>query len=85
MQMFSGMDGGEPLRFELVTATAPVAIDFYKKFGDKEKGPIRGILLVQGETLKICFGRLVSDARPKDFASPRKSSITLITLKRGKQ
>jgi uncharacterized protein (TIGR03067 family) len=71
-------------RIEIDPTKKPPNMDLYLKFGQKEKGPIRGIYSLEGEILKLCHPRLPSQERPTEFSSPKNSKLGLITLKRAK-
>jgi uncharacterized protein (TIGR03067 family) len=84
MQIVKDGNKREPLRFELDATKSPRTLDLYMMVGDKEKGPIKGIYALEGDTLKICYAQLPGDERPKTFASPPKSRTYYISLKRAK-
>jgi len=69
-------------RIEIDPTKNPAHMDFYLKLGEDEKGPLRAIYSLDGETLRICLPRLPSQERPKEFSSPKDSKLGLTTFKR---
>ena len=73
----------ESLLIELDPKQKPAAIDLWKEIDGEKRGPIRGIYLLDGDTLKLCYSIKVEGKRPKDFTAEEEIHV-LITLKRAK-
>jgi uncharacterized protein (TIGR03067 family) len=58
-------------------------IDIVPTDGPQKGKTIKGIFQLKNGELKICFARPEKD-RPKEFAAPKDSGLTLAVLKRGK-
>jgi uncharacterized protein (TIGR03067 family) len=80
----NGNQIGEALRFEIDSGAMPAALDLYLNLGEKEKGPLRGIIKVEGDKLEICLARLTGDVRPQVFKTERKSPNNLLLFVREK-
>jgi uncharacterized protein (TIGR03067 family) len=77
---------GEPgftnYTYQLDPTTKPAGFDMTHADG-KDKGKTQGgIYLLQGDSLKICFGRV--DERPREFTAKANSGQMMYVLKREK-
>jgi uncharacterized protein (TIGR03067 family) len=76
-----GKNTNEEATYKIDASKKPVAIDLHPP---KQEKVVQGILLLEGDTLKICFARR-GGARPSDFKSPADQQVTLLELKRVKK
>jgi uncharacterized protein (TIGR03067 family) len=71
----------EPATFELDATKKPAMIDIVDK---KNERVIQAIYEIDGDTLKVCFGR-PGEGRPKEFSSKPDTTTVLMVLKRAKK
>ena len=70
---------GTSATFTLDPAARPVAIDLTPPGRDE---PALGILELNGDTLRLCFGNRGDLPRPVEFKAPADSGVVYLTLKR---
>ncbi len=80
-------DRGEKERYDatyrLDPAASPKTIDVTFLMGPREGKTHKGVYQLKGNELKICWSASGQE-RPRDFTAGRKSSRTLLVLKRNK-
>jgi uncharacterized protein (TIGR03067 family) len=59
----------------------PNSVDFIHTSGKDKGKKVLGIYKIDGDSVSFCYGE-IDQARPKEFVSPAKSTLTLVILKR---
>jgi uncharacterized protein (TIGR03067 family) len=72
----------EKLTFKVDASKKPIALDIFA--GKEDEKGVRGIIELEGDTLKICTA-FHDGERPTEFVSPAGQRITLFKLKRSKK
>jgi len=75
---------GHETTFTLDPAKNPKAIDMVFTEGDKKDRVLRGIYVIDGDTLKICRGLQPEQERPTEFGTWPNTNLFLVTWKRQK-
>jgi uncharacterized protein (TIGR03067 family) len=80
---------GEPeeshsVTFKLDSTKKPKASDAVPQDGPQKGKTLPGIYEIEGDSLKICLPNKETANRPTEFASPKKSDLGLMVLKRSK-
>jgi uncharacterized protein (TIGR03067 family) len=70
--------------FTLDPAKKPKAIDMVFTEGDKKDRVLRGIYMIEGDTLKVCRGLQPDQERPTEFGTWPNTNLFLVTWKRQK-
>src|SRR5436190_16265588 len=70
--------------FMLDPGKKPKAIDMVFGEGDKKDQVLRGIYVIDGDTLKICRGLRPEQQRPTEFGTWPNTSLFMVTWKREK-
>jgi uncharacterized protein (TIGR03067 family) len=71
--------------FTLDPAKKPKAIDMVFSEGDKKDRVLRGIYLIDGDTLKVCRGLQPEQERPTQFGTWPNTNLFLVTWKKASQ
>lgn len=79
----SGMEKPFVMAYKLDTKNNPVTIDMEIKEGPMPDGKAKGIVAVDGDTLKICY-HPTGGARPTKFESTKENDAFYFVLKRAK-
>jgi uncharacterized protein (TIGR03067 family) len=74
--------GGTKFTYKLDPSTKPAGLDITHADGKKKGETLKGIYSLEGDSLKICFGK--PDQRPKDFTAKAMSGQWILMLKREK-
>jgi uncharacterized protein (TIGR03067 family) len=80
----AGRGKAEDVAFTLDETKKPVAIDLMPGHGDPQNGreKVLGIIQIDGDTLTICFPKGGGAIRPREFASPPNSEISVLQFRR---
>ena len=62
----------------------PAHVDLKPDEGDKKDETALGIIVIEGETIKICFNDETDKKRPTDFKTSKNDKYLLLTLKKTK-
>jgi uncharacterized protein (TIGR03067 family) len=79
--VFKGQTTVEEMTFRIDPSKKPKEIDLVTS--DKKVGTLRGIYLLEGATLKICYGRKELD-RPAEFTTKTGDARVMMVLTREK-
>jgi uncharacterized protein (TIGR03067 family) len=77
-----GEPGFSNYNYKLDPSTKPASFDMTHADGDNKGETQKGIYYLEGNHLKICFGK--ADSRPKKFTTTADSGLALYTLEREK-
>jgi uncharacterized protein (TIGR03067 family) len=77
-------DDKKTANYKLEPTTKPTSIDMVPDDGPEKGKTLKGIYVVDGEMLKLCFAKQPDNARPSEFATKKESGSVLIVLKKEK-
>lgn len=77
-------DSKQAAAYRIDPAAQPKAIDITPDEGPDKGKTLKGIYVLDGDTLKICAAASPDKDRPKDFAAKKDSGNLLMVLKRDK-
>lgn len=82
--MPAGPDMKFVMEYKLDASKTPAHIDFSIKDGPVKEGKAEGIIEINGDELKLCYGVVGTAKRPEKFESTAENKAHLFTLKRAK-
>ena len=71
------------MSYKIDDKASPAAIDMVGKDGPVKDMKAAGIIALEGDTLKLCYG--LGEERPKAFASKKEGGTLLFTMKKEKK